>query len=136
MSASNGIRWGRVLLGGFLVELALTLLSMPLFLLGGFEAVLVVIAPLCFIVAFLVSWWILRRAPSRGALHGFLIGVVTTVIYLGLNFAMSGSLGQIIEMYGPLLFFLANGLRVAGAIAGGAFAQRSVSEAHRIPMHE
>src|SRR5687768_6036330 len=122
----DGIRWGRVLLGGFLVELALILLSIPMFLFAGIEFVLVVIAPLCFIVAFLVSWWVLRRVPSRGALHGLLIGVVTTVIYLGLNFAMSGSLAPIIEMYGPLLFFIANGLRVAGAIAGGAFAQRSV----------
>ena len=134
MSATNRIRWGRVLLGGFLVELVLILLSIPMFLLVGIEGVLVVIAPLCFIVAFAVSWWILRKVPSSGALHGLLIGLVTTVIYLGLNVAQFGSIMPVVEMYGPFMFVLANGLRVAGAIAGGAFAERSLRNTQRVPM--
>ena len=87
MSDTNRIRWGRVLLGGFLVELLLILLTIPMFLLVGIEGVLVVVAPLCLIFAFAVSWWILRKVPSSGALHGLLIGIVTTAIYFGLGFA-------------------------------------------------
>ena len=132
MSAAR-IHWGRIVVGGILIEVALIALTLPIFLFADMQVVLAIIAPTCFVVAFAISWWLLRRVRSRAALHGFLIGIVATVIYLALVFGQFGSLKPVIEMYGPFLFVLGNGLRILGAVAGGVFAQRSLGYVDRIP---
>jgi hypothetical protein len=134
MSTADKIRWGRIVIAGILIEVALIVLTIPLFMLAGVEAVVPVIAPLCFIAGFVVCWWLLRRVLSHRILHGFLAGMVATALYLGLILGQYGSLTPVIEMYGGFLFALANGLRILGAVAGGWFAQRSFGDVDRIPM--
>src|SRR4029450_6080937 len=84
------VHWIRVLIAGFLIEVILAVV-----LIGGFAAAGIslennvssgsstVIGLGCFIVAFLVTLWFGRRIEDRLVLHGFLIGLVTTLLYVG-----------------------------------------------------
>ena len=125
------VHWLRVLLAGFLIEVILAVV-----LVGGFAAAGVslennvsrgastVIGLGCFIVAFLVAYWFCRRLDDRLELHGFLIGLVATLLYLGLV-GGAGQMSAALAAYGPVTFVIVNGVRIIGAIAGGvACAQR------------
>jgi hypothetical protein len=128
MGKPDGIRWGRVLFGGFLVEVTLFAITIPVFLFAGTDGILVMVVPALFVVDFLFGYWVARKVQSHLALHGLLVGVVATLIYLGLNLAMSGSLIPILEMYGPFLFLLANASRLLGATLGGVLAQKRLTK--------
>jgi hypothetical protein len=77
-----------------------------------------------FVFGFLVTRWMLRRVPSRRILHGTLIGILATAIYVILGLVQPGGIGPVVEVYGPFLFVLANGLRIVGCGAAG-FGRRS-----------
>ena len=68
----------------------------------------------------LVSWWILRKVPSAPMLHGALIGIVATAMYLGLVFAQPGGFAAAVGTYGVPLFWLSQAMRIAGCVAGAA----------------
>jgi hypothetical protein len=127
MSKQGGIRWGRVLLGGFLVEVVLFAITIPVFLLAGTQGIMAMVVPALFIVDFLFGYWVARKVQAHFALHGLLVGVVATLLYLGLNIAMSGSLTPVLEMYGSFLFLLANGARLLGATLGAVLAQKRLN---------
>jgi len=127
MNKSDGIRWGRVLAGGFLVEIVLFAITIPVFVLAGTEGVLAMVVPALFIVDFIFGYWVARKVRSHFALHGLLVGVVATLIYVALNLAMSGSLTPVLEMYGYSLMVLANGSRLAGAVLGAVFARKRLA---------
>lgn len=58
------IRWGWVLVGGFVTELAL-MLAVPIqFLPGGQTLLLYLVVPLCVLATFLGGWWIAGKAAS------------------------------------------------------------------------
>ena len=119
------IHWGRVVIGGFLVELILIVV-----LIGGFAAAgqplgdnipasqSIIIGIGCFVVAFLVTLWLGRRIQNGLVLHGFLIGLVATMIYLGLV-AGSGQMSAALRAYGPATFVTLNLARILGAMLGG-----------------
>jgi cytochrome c oxidase assembly factor CtaG len=117
------IRWGRIIAGAFCLELALIILFVPLISVFSIPTLAPFVVAGCFAVGFLVSWLFLRKVPERRPLHGALIGVLATLIYLGLGMFAPGGIGSIIASYGTLLFILANAMRIAGSIAG-AFAIR------------
>jgi hypothetical protein len=85
---------------------------------------LVVVQPACFAAGFLFAFRVGRKVESRFVLHGTLVGVVATILYLLLVVAQPGSWTVAINLYGPVLFVLANSLRVAGSVAGGVAAGR------------
>jgi hypothetical protein len=121
-----GIRWARVIAGAFLVEIVLIAITIPIALSIGVEPFIPFVPFACFAVGFVVSWWILRKAASRFLLHGALIGIVATAIYLGLVLSQSGSLAPVLEMYGPFLFYTANAVRIVGCMLGGVAARKRV----------
>src|SRR5262245_54459721 len=101
------IQWLRVLVGGFLIEVILAIV-----LIGGFAAAgvdltkgvstesAVIIGIGCFAIAFVV---VLRLGVGIGnhlVLHGFLIGLVATLIYVGLV-AGEGQWSTTLAAYGP-----------------------------------
>lgn len=124
------IQWIRVLLGGFLIEAILAVV-----LLGGFAAAgvdlqnsisllsSIIIGVGCFLAAFLVVLWLGRGIHSRVVLHGLLIGVVATVLYLGLV-AGSGQMAAALAAYGPVTFVMVNAARIVGAVLGGVQRER------------
>jgi hypothetical protein len=124
------IQWLRVLLAGFLIEVVLAVV-----LTGGFAAAGVdltkgvspasalIIGIGCFVTAFLVVLWLGRGVASRLVLHGFLMGLVATLLYLGLV-AASGQMSAALAGYGPVTFVIVNAARLVGAVLGGAACER------------
>ena len=124
------IYWVRVLLGGFLIEVVLLIV-----LLGGFAsagvdiangvstASAVIIGVGCFAAAFVIVLWLCRGIESHLVLHGFLMGLVATLIYVGLV-AGSGQMTAALAAYGPATFVTVNAVRIVGAVCGGVACER------------
>jgi hypothetical protein len=53
-------------------------------------------------------------------LHGALIGIVATAMYLGLVFAQPGGFAAAVGTYGVRLFWFSQAMRIAGCVAGAA----------------
>jgi hypothetical protein len=118
-ASSTRLRIGRILAGGFLLEVVLFVVLIPPAVVIGMERVVPFVYPALLVFGFLVTWWILRKVPNRPVAHGTLIGIVATAIYILPNFFNPDGIGSVIAIYGLLGFILANALRVAGCIAGG-----------------
>jgi hypothetical protein len=127
------IQWSRVLLGGLLIEIVLLVV-----LVGGFALAkvdlaagvstlsAVIIGVGCFAAAFLIVWWMGRAIRSHLVLHGLLMGLVATLIYMGLV-AGSGQMSTALAAYGSVTFVIVNAARlVGGALGGAACARRRV----------
>ena len=124
------IHWLRVLLGGLLIEIVLLIV-----LLGGFAAAgvdlangvstasAVVIGIGCFVIAFLIVLWLARGIQNHLPLHGLLMGLVATLIYVGLV-AGSGQMSSALAVYGPATFVTVNALRLVGAVLGAVACER------------
>jgi len=130
MTSSMTIQWPRVLLGGLLIEIILVVV-----LIGGFTAAgvdlsrnislgsSVIIGVACFAAACLVAAWLGRGVVNRVVLHGVLMGVAATLLYLGLVIG-GGQLSVALAAYGPFTFVILNGLRIVGAALGGVVCER------------
>jgi hypothetical protein len=110
----NQLRWGRVLVGGFLAELLVFAIVFPALYLFGQRAFLASILIASAVMPFIFAVWVCRRVESRFALHGALVGLVAALIYIGIAWGQPQ----------PLLYKIAHGLKVAGGMAGGVVASR------------
>lgn len=124
------IHWWRVLLGGLLIEVVLAVVLLGGFALAGVDlakgvstASAVIIGVACFVAAFLIVLWLGRGIQSQLVLHGFLIGLVATLIYVGLV-AGSGQMSTALAAYGPATFVTVNAVRLVGAMLGGLACER------------
>jgi hypothetical protein len=118
------IRWLRVLIAAFLVEVGLGVTALPFLAILSERIVLQAIVPVvCVVVPFIVAFFATRPLPAARVLHGWLIGGVTTVLYLGLVLGGS-SLDEVTASYGAVLFVVVNALRIVSAAAGGYAAGR------------
>jgi hypothetical protein len=109
------IQWGRVLLAAFLMELVLLAIAVPLDISGARQVALYVIPPFALVATFAFTVWLGRGISSKLVLHGVLIGIVGTLIYVGLTRARPE----------PWQYLVANALKIVGGAAGGMFvAQR------------
>ena len=104
----KNIRWGWVLLGGFLTELIIFLIVIPLSLLAGQKSLAYSAPPASFAAAFVFALWIGRKTP-RPVMHGALLGLAAILIYLGISFGQPE----------PLAYVVAHVLKVLGGCAGG-----------------
>jgi putative membrane protein (TIGR04086 family) len=108
------IHWGRILIGGFLAEATVIALVTPISLRYG-QRPLLYAAPVASLVScFLFALWVARRIEARFVLHGILIGVVATLIYVALTRGAPE----------PPAYLLAHGLKILGGAAGGLVAER------------
>ena len=126
------LQWGRVLLGAFLLEIVLVVVLVPIGVLFGMPGagngtdyrVFFVAVPLgCLLFGYLFGRWIGRRVASQHALHGTLLGVVAFLIYLAVCSIPPNTIAAVIAGYGAPRFWLFNGMRLVGCVAG-AFATR------------
>jgi hypothetical protein len=108
------LRWGRVLIGGFLAELLVFAIVFPVLYLFGQQAFLASVLIASAVMPFIFAIWVGRRVESRFVLHGALVGLVAALIYMGLAWGQSQ----------PLLYKIAHVLKVAGGAAGGVVASR------------
>ena len=129
---TGGMRWGRIVIGGVLIEAALIVAAVPLLGFvanpfapgaqgsGDFTIFFVTVTVACFVAGALGGWWVARPLSSQVVLHGALTGVVATAIYLAICSIPPTTIAAVVAGYGPFWFFLANGLRIAGASLGAA----------------
>jgi len=111
------LRWGRVLVGGFLAELVVFAIVFPMRYLFGQQAFLASIVLASAAMPFIFALWVCRRVESNLILHGALVGIVAAVFYLGLAWGQTQ----------PLLYKIAHGFKVVGGAAGGVVASRRKS---------
>ena len=81
-SKNTRLRWGRIVAGAFLLELVLIVALVPPLIVLGPEKVFPFAAPACLVFGFGTAWWRLRKVPQRTVLHGALIGILATAIYI------------------------------------------------------
>jgi hypothetical protein len=119
------LRWGRIVLGGFLAELILIVLVIPVRLAGGSDQAITIIAVAGSYVVFVpVAWW-MGRSLARPVLHGALMGAAAAAIYMLL--AVAGRYFQPTAPPTPFIYYVAHVLKIAGGATGGWLAQRSAS---------
>ena len=106
--------WGRIVLGGFLAELALILAIVPLGLRLGDRFLHYAAPPGSLVTCFFGGLWVGRGIRSRFVLHGVLVGVVAALIYIGLTRAQPE----------PLAYIVAHVLKLVGGACGGFVAGR------------
>jgi hypothetical protein len=111
------IQWGRVLLAAFLMELLLFAMAVPLNLSGRGRVNLYVIPPAALIATFAITVWLGRRIKSKFMLHGVLIGIAGTLMYVALTRGQPE----------PWQYLVANALKIAGGAAGGMVLARRQS---------
>lgn len=112
MVAFAQIRWLRILVGGFLAELAVFAFVIPVSIHFGKHSLLYTAPPASMVACFLLALWVGRRIDSQFILHGFLVGVVATLLYVGLTRGGPE----------PAAYLLAHGLKMLGGAAGGMVA--------------
>ena len=127
------IQWFRVLLGGLLIEVVLAIVLVGGFALAGVDlasgvstASALIIGVGCFAGAFLIVLWLGRAIQNHLVLHGCLMGLVATLIYLALV-AGSGQMSAALAAYGPATFVTVNALRIVGAMFGGVACERRIA---------
>lgn len=123
MNTSTRIHWTRVLIGGFLAEASVFALVIPVFMISGQHALLYVAPLASLVMCFLFAFWVARRLESGFVLHGILVGVVATLLYVGLTRARPE----------PFAYLLAHGLKILGGAGGGLVAARRLLD-HRDEM--
>ena len=111
------IQWGRVLLAAFVMELVLIAIAVPLFKSGAGRVLVYVIPPAALIATFAITVWLGRKINSKFVLHGMLIGIVGTLMYIALTRAQPE----------PWQYWLAHALKVVGGTAGGVVLARRQS---------
>jgi hypothetical protein len=118
--STTKLQWGRILVGGLLVEVALIIVLVPLLAFADIATLMPIILVGVFVIGFVISWWMAKRVNARRVLHGALMGVVATALYILLCMLQpDGGISAVIAMYGPILFVLGNLLRIVGCAAGG-----------------
>ena len=121
--STSSLRWGRIVLGGFLAEAILIVVVIPMRLAGSGDTPLTVVAVAGSFLVFLPVAWRLCRSLARPILHGALMGAAATALYLLLS-----GLGRIFAPDAPpapLIYYVAHALKLAGGAAGGWLARRS-----------
>jgi len=118
---STNLQWARVITGAILLEVALIIAFVPLLHLSLFSVT--AIAPFLPVVAlllgFVISCWCLRKVRVRPLLHGVLMGLLATALYIAMCALQPGGIASIVAKYGPAVFYSGNALRVLGCAAGG-----------------
>jgi len=110
----NKIRWIRIVVGGFLSELAVFAVFIPATLLLGQLPGMYVAVLGSLVMPFLFGMWTASRVESAFVYHGILVGAVGILIYVGLTRAQPE----------PALYIFAHGLKLLGGGTGGYVMQK------------
>ena len=109
MNTLGSIHWVRVLIGGFLAEVSLFVIVIPIYMLAGQDVLLYVAPAGSLATCFVFAIWVGRRLESGFVLHGCLVGVVAMLLYVAVTRAQPE----------PVAYLIAHGLKIAGGAGGG-----------------
>jgi putative membrane protein (TIGR04086 family) len=104
-----GLRWGWILLGGFLVELAIFAITIPVSLLVGQQSLLYSAPLASFVAPLVIGYVVAQKTPNRQVLHGTLVGLVAVLIYVSMSLARPE----------PIAYVFAHLLKLLGGALGG-----------------
>jgi hypothetical protein len=124
-SSGNHIRWGRVVGLAFALEAALFAALVPIQSLLRLRVWFAAVAIGCALFGYAAGRLAARGLPSRALLHGFLVGLLATIIYIVLCMTGPGGLPAAVAFYGAPLFVAVNALRIAGCAAGAFHSARA-----------
>lgn len=133
------LQWGRILGGAFLLELLLFAVLIPIGLRFGmpgapgstdFTVFFVAVPVGCLLAGYAIGAWLFRRTLTHRALHGALLGVAATLLYLAVCALQPGGVPSVVAGYGAPLFLLSQALRIGGCVLGAMHGLRRVSPAH------
>ena len=125
--ATSTLRWGRIVLGGFLAELILIVAVIPMRLAESRETAITAVAVAGSYVVFVpVAWW-LGRSLARPVLHGVLMGAAAAAMYILLAAAGRWFVPDAPPM--PFIYYVAHALKLAGGATGGWLAGRPATTA-------
>ena len=110
---TKNIHWARIVIAGFLVEAAIFAVFIPVFVLLGEQPGIYTAVLASFAMAFLFGMWVGRGIEARFVLHGMLVGVAATLIYIGLSLAQPE----------PWQYIVAHGLKIVGGALGARVAE-------------
>ena len=108
------IHWLRIVLFGFLSELAVIAVFIPATVLLGEAPGMYAAVGGSLVMPFLFGILTVRKVKSHLPLHGMLVGAVGILIYVGLTRAQPE----------PVLYIIAHGLKLLGGAAGGYFVHK------------
>jgi putative membrane protein (TIGR04086 family) len=108
------IHWGRIVLAAFLTELAIFAVFIPFLVKYGEQPARYLVPPLALVMTFLFSVWAGKKIESRFVLHGVLVGIVATLMYVALTLAQPE----------PFIYIVAHALKIVGGAAGGRVAEK------------
>jgi len=125
MTNTARIYWLKILIGGFLAEASVFAIVIPVFMIAGARGVLYAAPAASLVMCFIFGLRIARRVESQPVLHGALVGVVATLLYVALTLGRPE----------PLAYLVAHVLKILGGAAGGATARwkGAVVSCHRDP---
>ena len=129
MSGIRQVHWGRIVVAGFLSEVAVFAIFFLLLIAATLAGVPGVAKPMStldyidamlssFLMVFLFSLWVGKRIESGFVLHGTLVGVVGILLFTIMWVVTTGSLAQ------PLVYVVAHLLKILGGISGGLVVER------------
>jgi putative membrane protein (TIGR04086 family) len=119
------VRWLRVVLAGFLAEVALIVVAVPLYFLPDRTAALNYgIPPASFLMLIPFGWWAARGAPRSHVLNGLLAGLAGVVIYVCLTAIGAAVTHTDFSASLRPAYLLAHALKLAGGAIGGWLAAR------------
>jgi putative membrane protein (TIGR04086 family) len=122
------IRWFRDLLAGFLAEVALIVVAIPLYFLSNSQTALNLgIPPASFVVLVAFGYWAARGAPRSHVLNGFLAGLAGVLLYVALTAVGAAATHQDFSASLRPAYLLAHALKLAGGAVGGWLAARKAS---------
>jgi len=114
----NRIRWGRVVGLAFALEAALFAALVPLQPFFSLRVWFALVAIGCALFGYIAGRLVSRGLSSGAMLHGLLVGVLATIIYIVLCALGPGGLPAAVAAYGAPLYVSLNALRIAGCVAG------------------
>jgi hypothetical protein len=128
------IRWGLVVAAALLAEISVIAIFFLLLFgatLAGVPEIARPLSPLdyadalvsSFAMVFLFTLWVGKRIESGFVLHGILVGVVATLLFVALSFGLNGTFEE------PALYWVAHGLKILGGATGGLVVGRRRSKA-------
>jgi hypothetical protein len=129
MSDIRQVHWGRILVAGFLSEVAVFAIFFLLLITAALAGVPDVAKPMgtldyidamlsSFVMVFLFSLWVGKRIESGFVLHGTLVGVFGILLFSIMWVATTRSLAQ------PPVYVVAHLLKILGGITGGLVVER------------
>jgi hypothetical protein len=107
------IRWARIVIFGFLSELAVFAVFIPSTMLLGERPGMYATVIGSFVMPFLFGRWAARKVKSMFTLHGLLVGAVGVIIYVGLTRGQPE----------PALYIFGHALKLLGGGLGGYVAR-------------